>query len=443
MPGTTKILLAFALVLVQVCSLFAGSVSMAPETAQPALKWRSRVITIALSTSLQRPAPNVKYGSDLLAAVRRSMQVWEDAAAIEFKEVISEKQNVSQPGSAGDGISLITIAPTAENALLFGKGGEEAAATTRIFYDARGRISEADIVLNPYQQFSADGTFGTFDLESTLTHEIGHLLGLEHSAMRSSTMYENFGKNGLFGLQSYSHRTLSEPDRSVVRAKYGPSETDGVCCGSVSAKLQFPDGRPASNVEIWLEDSNTGKVAAQSLTGADGTIEIGGLPYSNYALYSSRRERLKRTFPVQLIGTVDVTPSEAAQIVKKLEPGHDDLELKYTGFNGQLTLSQVPINAGRGYTVYLGGRNLNPKNLSIKFSSPFLQVTPGSVVSHDYGAELSVVSFEVLAEAGAPVGEYTVFVESASGGRSAVVGGLSIRAFSNPYSNLVLDTKSY
>jgi len=49
----------------------------------------------------------------------------------------------------------------------------------------------------------------------------------------------------------------------------------------------------------------------------------------------------------------------------------------------------------------------------------------------------------VLAEAGAPVGEYTVFVESASGGRSAVVGGLSIRAFSNPYSNLVLDTKSY
>src|SRR5687768_9301464 len=216
MPRPTKIVSAFALVLVQVCSLFAGSVSAAPEIVEPPLKWRSRVITIALSTSLQRPAPNVKYGSDILAAVRRSMKVWEDAAAVEFREVISEKQNVSQPGAAGDGISLITIAPTAENVLLFGKNSEEAAATTRIFYDARGRISEADIVLNPYQQFSADGTFGTFDLESTLTHEIGHLLGLEHSAMRSSTMYENFGKNGLFGLHSYSHRTLSEPDRTAV-----------------------------------------------------------------------------------------------------------------------------------------------------------------------------------------------------------------------------------
>ena len=60
---------------------------------------------------------------------------------------------------------------------------------------------------------------------------------------------------------------------------------------------------------------------------------------------------------------------------------------------------------------------------------------PANIVGDDF----SVISFEMSADSNTPVGEYSVFVDSASGGRSAVVGGIAVRTFLNPYSNFVLD----
>ncbi len=432
------------LVLAQASLLLGESSAPTPAAkAEPVLKWRTKVIPIALSASLLKPSSNIKSGSDLVGAVRRALRAWEEAGGVEFREVFSDRLNASPQGPAGDGVSLITVAPTAENALLFAKNADEIAATTRVFFDGKGRISEADVVLNPYQQFSSDGTFGTFDLEATITHEIGHALGLEHSAVRGSVMYENFGKNGVFGMQAFAYRSISEIDRAAIRAKYGTPEGVEKCCGTVSARLSFPEGRAASAVDIWLEDSATGKIAAQAVTGADGSVEISGLSSGTYKLFSFRRDRAKRPVPSQEIGTVAVSPGETSSLAKKLESGTDDLDIKYTGFNGQLTVNAVPVNAGKSYTVYIGGRNLTPKGTSVRFSSPLISVNPSSIVSHDYGDDISVLSFEVSIDAETPVGEYAIFVESAAGGRASAAGGIAVTSVPNPFSNFVLDGKIF
>lgn len=441
MARALKIAFALALAIGQVLPAFASVAEPGAErVGSPPLRWRSKVVTIALSTSLLRPQANIKSGSEVVEAVRRSLHTWEEASGIQFREVFSEKQNVSPQGPIGDGISLITVAPSAENALLFGRDEAETTAATRVFFDRRGRISEADIVLNPYQQFSTDGTFGTFDLQSAFTHEIGHALGLDHVLMPGATMYENTGKNGLFGLPDISRRTLSDADRSAVRAKYGTSGGDN-CCGTVLGKVFLPDGKPAADLAVWLEDAVTGRVISEAVTGGDGTLELGGIPEGTYNIFSSRKARVKKAVPMQSLGSIEVTAGESASFLSKLASGSDDIDATYAGFNGQLVLGSIPVNAGRSYTVYVGGRNLSPGSVEISFSSPFLVVRPGTVSSVDYGDNVSVISFEVDVDQKAPVGEYSIFIGSPSGGRSAVVGGISVRAFPNPFSNFILDNK--
>ncbi len=434
-----KIIFVCVLVAGQAFAAVGDMAAVESERAETAFRWRAKSIPIAFSSSLLRPTSNIKTGSDVIGAVRRSLRTWEEAANIEFKESFSDKQNVSPQGIAGDGVSLITVAPTAENALLFAKNPEDTAATTRVFFDGRSRITEADVVLNPYQQFSTDGTFGTFDLQATLTHEIGHFLGLAHSPMRGSAMYDNFAKNGVFGLQGYSLRTLAELDRVAIRTRYGAPESESDCCGSISAKILTPEGRIASSVDVWVEDAKTGKVVAQSVTGSDGILQINGLQSGDYTLYSQRKTRSRNTLPGQQIGDVAVEAGETASLTKRLSSGPDDVDVKYIGFNGQISGSVVPVNAGKTYTIYIGGKNLSAKNTSIRFSSPNLSVVPDSITTHDFGDDFSVISFEMSSDAKTPVGEYSVFVDSPGGGRSAVVGGIAVRTFINPYSNFVLD----
>ncbi len=67
---------------------------------------------------------------------------WQDAADIEFRLTISGKQSVSPSGKAGDGVSLITIAQTPENILLFGENANDVSAITKVFYDKKGNITE-------------------------------------------------------------------------------------------------------------------------------------------------------------------------------------------------------------------------------------------------------------------------------------------------------------
>ena len=424
-----------SLLLAAASAAFANSVSLAGDEGVTNLRWKAGVVRIAVSSSLLKENPNIKRDSDVAGAIKRSIEAWSAVANIEIQDANSDKLSASPAGPAGDGISLLTIAGTAENVLLFAKDPENAAATTRVFYNKRGMITEADIVLNPYLQFSTDGTIGTFDLESTLTHEIGHLLGLPHSTVLGATMHANYGKNGVFGLQNFTSRTLSADDIAAIRAIYCSKSEDAECCGTIEGNISS-GAKATRNYDVWIEDSN-GRVKS-SAKSTEGDFRFSGLSAGKYRVFAQDNVLLKTVVPARLIGDATVTAGETATVTARAILGTRDLELSYLGFNGQLSEVAVSLSPGRTYVIYLGGKNLDPRKLSVSFSSPYLSVVPGTMRSLDYGEDISVVSVEVRVAARATKGEYTLFAESNNGGKRAIIGGLTIDDFTNPWNNFAI-----
>jgi hypothetical protein len=428
------ILLSFLLLILFSLSAEAVSPQYSEEKQNLVLRWKTGTIPISVSSSLLKLNLGITNGSDVEGAIKRSLETWEKAADIKFEVLNTDEQTVSPKGNFGDGVSLITNAPIAENLLLF-ESDTDVSARTRVFFNKKGIITEADIVLNPYQQFSTDGTFGTFDLESILTHEIGHLLGLEHSFILGATMHESNGKNGVFNLKSFDSRTLAETDVSAIRALYGANAESGFCCGKINGRLIFSDLELSESIKVWAEDVKTGKIAGAAAASPDGSFQIEGLSSGKYRIFAripTTNQALNKSLSrVEEIGITDVPNGDSANLIKILGRNKTNFELQYIGFSGQLSEESVPLNAGKSYEILVGGKNIDKDVFKIGFNSPFLSIVPGTIERHDYGENLSVLGFHVKVDSKIPFGEYSLYFESGNGSKSYILGGLTIEKFEN------------
>ncbi len=415
--------------LIAVMAASSGFASYMPAAVQRPgqqdLRWKGRQIRVSLSTSLTQPSFNIKPDSDVLGAVMRSLRAWEEVADIEFVTEISEKQSISSSGPIGDGISLITLAQTPENVLLFSREPDRESAKTKVFYN-RGFITEADIVLNPFQQFSTDGTYGTFDLQATLTHEIGHLLGLRHSAVLGATMSESLPKNGAFGLPDLTARSLSRNDIAAIRDLYNFKDVDETCCGEITGRLAGVSGRSLKGtVRVWAEDAGSGRVIAQSEAGADGTYRLGGLPDAAYSVFWQVREESEASASGEL-GSAEIEKGNSVVLNGRMTQRLAAPLVEYVGINNFLANTAVPVRSGRDYRIYLGGRNLDPQNLGIHFNSSFIRVSSVADSRPDLGDTTSVVSFVVSVGQDAPAGLYTIYAANENGAETALIGALRV-----------------
>lgn len=437
-------------------AMLAFGVSSRPAALEPTpqrtIRWPTRTIRLALSSSLINESTSIAAGSDVAGALRRAVDSWSAASGIKFEIVSTDARSISGVG-AGDGVNLITGAPTSENLATFRLGNN--AAQTRVHFDRlTGAISEADIVINPYPRseagsallFSTDGTPGTYDLESTFAHEIGHLLGLNHSNVIAATMQETQGINGTFGKPAFDARSLSEADRVAVLALYGSCENLGTVSGKVLKN--FP-GRVAAvaGAHVWVEELDSGRVVASSLVSGAGKFSVGCLAAGQYraivenldgpadddplpALSETRptgRQRIyRRTEVSSYLRVLADKESPLSFLLAPIQSAVRTLRPRFYGMNGELSTVPITAEAGTRVRVYVGGQGVDQVVASgLKLSSPYLTIDPDSLQIQS-ASSTPVISFIVTIAADASPGDYTILLQSKSGELAYLVGALSV-----------------
>ncbi len=87
------------------------------------------------------------------------------------------------------------VAPDAANVVFLNPDWPwgDALGMSSVWATETGEIVAFDIELNPDAAWSTTGEPEAYDLEAAVLHEIGHVLGIEHSAYPEATMYAEHG----------------------------------------------------------------------------------------------------------------------------------------------------------------------------------------------------------------------------------------------------------
>ena len=185
------------------------------------LSWASNCVTVSVQAD-GAPKQHISYAA-ARSSVERAFAAWTDAACDEGSPSISVVVN----GPVACNASEYNADRGNANVVVFREdawpyvGGEDALGLTIVRFDPMsGEIWDADIEINAVDEPLSVGApvAGSVDLDSLLTHEAGHLLGLGHNTLdESATMFPGYHTG------SVELRSLADDDIEGICNIYAPA----------------------------------------------------------------------------------------------------------------------------------------------------------------------------------------------------------------------------
>ena len=270
-----------------------GCVAATTEPAAAYLKLGTRIDT--RTVNLRWESFPVRYfvsdvsgggvsSTELRDAVNRAFGTW---TAVETASVSAEfvGMTAARPND-DDGMTVIGFVSRPDQDRTLG-------ATSFLVDTVSGEILEAEIYLNSAFSWSVagPGQGNRFDVESIALHEIGHLLGLGHSALGETELRAG-GRRVLateavmfpiaFPAGSTEGRTLRADDIAGIADIY-PASSFRRDHGSVSGRVT-KSARGVLGAHVVAFNLRTGKLVGGFSLSDDGRFVIGGLEPGPHAL---------------------------------------------------------------------------------------------------------------------------------------------------------------
>lgn len=247
--------------------------------------------------------------------------------------------------------------------------------------DSTGKIVDADIQIDP------SVLTGKYNLQQLLTHELGHALGLDHSAVLSATMYPYVAPNGSTALDS--------DDRIAIATMYSRADSGATLEGHISGV----DGAIFAAQVVALNEK--GEPVATGLTDQEGNFSLKGVPAGDYRIYAEPLDG-----PVALTNLAGVWRSaKGTPFPTQFATDGQSLRVENGKIYGNLTVTTQ------------GAVTLNPQTIGIapvgvadlKLNASPVALRAGATTQIAVGGEgiRSGTTFEVLKPGFHRIGEFT------------------------------------
>jgi uncharacterized protein (TIGR03437 family) len=376
-------------------------------------------------------------GSDPLTAVHLAMQAWNDipSSAVRFSPF--ETSIGREPRN--DGVNLITFADSAETRSLVG----DAVAVTFLYTRVDGVLIDTDILFNPRLRFSTEPDPTSFDIQGTLTHELGHALGLDHSGVLGATMF------AMTATGTNRIARLTSDDVAFARDVY-PAAESRQSFGEIRGRVTFTFAPPVEGAHIVAVEPLQ-NVVVGAISGADGAYRIGGVPPGRYWLYAepldgpANQFQLSPSRPAPDLFRTNLFGGRTTPQAFDLAPGGTiaaDLTvdnsvptLNIRGSAAAPTGTSNPdgllaeVQPGGIFEIELFGEGLGSPEInesSISFLGAGMEIVAGSLRGGTHaGTSFPQLAFQVRVAADVPAGLVTALVATSSE-TAALSGGIAV-----------------
>jgi hypothetical protein len=245
------------------------------------LKWPQSMVRYFVSN---RPVPGVSV-PQFQAAIARAFDTWQ---AVPEATISFEFVGVTSALPVDDGLTTLGFLERRDLQNVLG-------ATSFTFDILTGEIVEADIFFNSSMAWSVSdaGETGRFDLQSIAVHEIGHLVGLGHSALGETEMTSTgrrvLGAEAVMfpiafapGPGRLAGRTLKADDIAGVADLY-PDAQFRNRTGSIQGVVTL-NGRGVFGAHVVAFSLRTAQLVGAFALNSSGQFLISGLEPGAYVL---------------------------------------------------------------------------------------------------------------------------------------------------------------